>query len=277
MLKNIFIAAIILCSFSASAQTDTINIDKDTTVLNIGKYHILLMKAKDSIQNLSEKDTNDVSFWSGFGVGVNGLNPISPRVQANYNNFTKPLIFDKLEIDNVHSLSYHINPVEKHLKIYKNYVRLVTGFGFTWNNYALAKNYTLNTDAAGELYVTPLDTVYKYDRNKLRTNYIEVPLMLAFCTSNHPNHFKGFRLALGIISGMRYRTTYIQEYKDVLDNNKEKERRTHDSFATSPFLFKATARLSFGGVMVYGNYAINSMFKKGMGPDVHPFEVGIAL
>ncbi|MSQ79638.1 MAG: hypothetical protein EXR21_08195 [Flavobacteriaceae bacterium] len=145
-----------------------------------------------------------------------------------------------------------------------------------WNNYALAKNYTLNTDANGELYVTPIDTLYKYDRNKLRTNYIEIPLMLAFCTNNkRPS--KGLHMALGIISGLRYRTTYIQEYKDVLDNNKEKERRTHDSFATSPFLFKATARLSFGGVMIYGNYAINSMFKSGMGPDVHPFEVGISL
>jgi hypothetical protein len=36
-------------------------------------------------------------------------------------------------------------------------------------------------------------------------------------------------------------------------------------------------RLGYGVIDLYASYALNSMFKKGQGPELYPFTVGINL
>jgi hypothetical protein len=254
----------------------------DTTKIKVGDMRIWIFNDKDSsttkapknIDPTAEVDTTPAkpklpkpSFWDGINLGINGL--ASPDI----NSLALPASDKYLETDYGSSPNFHLNFGESRLKIYKNYVSLVSGLGLNWNSFGIGKNYAL-TSQYNKIGYTPVNTdSITFSKNKLRATWLEVPLMLGFCANNlKPN--KGFRLAAGVVVGYRVGAKYRQHYdRDGLENKITRV----GSYGMNSFLYKATVRMYYGDISIYANYALNSLFKKDLGPDVRPFEIGIAL
>ena len=243
----------------------------DTTKLKLGKkkYVIIgdgndddddedeeVISKKDSLRNYNE----EFKHWTGFEIGVNGL--------LDYNNkLDAPEGATFLELNYARSIHFGLNLLEKNFHIYKNYVNLVTGFGFDFKHYALKNNVTLNSDAT---YLDASNDALKYKKNTLNVSYIKAPLMLEFNSGKKSNH--NFHIAVGAQFEYRIHSVLKQKYDLNDKHNKIKQR---DDFNLEPFLYTATARIGYNNVTLFANYGLNRLFKKDKGPQVYPFTAGV--
>lgn len=205
----------------------------------------------------------EFKFWNGIDFGVNGY--MTPQ-----NSLTVQSGYPFLELDYARSHSFSWNMAQFNLPIVKHYVQLVTGIGLEWNSYAFRNNWTLDQNSPA---VTATETNIDYSKNKLRTTWVNVPVMFEFNTSK--NEDKSFHLALGVTGGYNiFQNRLKQEY--TIDGT-ESKRKLKDDFNVNPFRYEASARVGYGDVSVFANYSIGEFFKPNRGPELHPFSVGIGL
>jgi hypothetical protein len=213
---------------------------------------------KDSVRNYNE----DFKHWQGLEFGVNGF--------LDYkNSLDLPSTGSFLELDYGRSIQFGLNLAEKDFHIYKNYVNLVTGFGFNFNHYAFQNNITLNGDTT---YLSAWNDSVDYRKNKLNVAYIKVPLMLEFNTSKNPN--KNFHIGVG--GQFAYRINAVQKQVYYVNNDRHKIKH-HDDYNLEPFEYTAIARVGFKDVTVYAEYGLSRVFKKDKGPQVYPFTLGVCF
>ncbi len=246
----------------------------DTTKLKFGKKKFVIIgdgkddeddeeyvSSKDSLKKLNEGFKN----WTGIEVGINGL----LNTQANFNTPAHPATVNFLELNYSKSIQFGINLLEKNFHIYKNYVNLVTGFGFDFTHYALQNNVTLNPNSK---YLQASNDTMNYHKNSLNVSYVKVPLMIEFNTGKNPKN--NFHIAVGAEFEYRIHSVLKQKF-DVGDEHfKTKER---DDYNLAPFVYSAVARIGYNGVTAFANYGLNGLFRNDQGPLATPFMVGVNL
>lgn len=243
----------------------------DTTKFKLGnkKYIIIgegdeedeveVYNAKDSVRNWNEK----YKHWNGIDIGVNGLMDFN-------NSLTPPDGATFLELNYAKSAHFGLNLFEKDFHIWKNYINLVTGFGFDFNHYAFSNKVTLDGDTT---YLwARVDSSITFKKNKLNVSYIKMPLMLEINFSKNPT--KNFHMAGGVEVAYRIHSVTKQRF-DVDDVHVKTKQR--DDFNLEPFRYSAVARVGFNNVTLYANYGLNRLFKKDKGPQVYPFTVGMTI
>jgi len=239
--------------------------DRDTTVVKLGKVDILIIGNLDELD--SECDApDDEKFkihWAGLDIGVNGY-------ATSNNSLSVPKGFDFLELDYGRSFSFGFNFMEKNIKLYKNHITLVTGLGVNFHNYSFKNNTTLMSNSDSIWAVT--DTVVNFQKNKLKTTIIEVPLLLGFSTNKDPK--KSVHLAAGVVFGYKLGSKTKQEFK--LDGEKHKPKVKGD-FNIAPFSYSATVRIGYGSFSLFADYALSPLFEKDKGPELYPFTLGLTL
>ncbi|TCJ17058.1 PorT family protein [Flaviaesturariibacter flavus] len=117
-----------------------------------------------------------------------------------------------------------------------------------------------------------------YKKYKLTTDYLEAPVELRF--SSHPNDDnRSLKFALGAKVGLLLNAktkgrTLLNGSGDTINEYKEKE--VSKKFFNRQRLV-ATGRVSYGHFGIFATYQVSQVFKENMGPDVHPFTIGVAL
>lgn len=172
------------------------------------------------------------------------------------------------ENDPGRSFSWNFNVAEHKFSLYKNYIGITTGLGFNITQIGL-KQYILNVNA--DSISATIDTVETYQRNKLRGYYLQVPLMLEFCTSNESD--EGFYLAAGVIGGLRIgssvKRTIDTKSRDVYEINK-------GTFGLDAFRLDAAVKLGYKNVGVFANYDLLPLFNTSKTVPVYPLTFGLA-
>ena len=246
--------------------------DKDSTVYNWkGRKIIIIGKDDDcDLDSSAVKHPIDLSsfrHWAGFSMGVNGY------VGTN-GSITMPKATNYMELNYARSFNFQFNLVEHQVNLAKNYVKLVTGFGFDYHSYAFNNKTNLNpnTDSIPNFGTIDTSNSYTYKKNKFRATYIQVPLLLEFNTSNHPN--KSFHIAFGVIGEYLISSRTMQELEQ---NNFDFTKQCKDSYNLSPFSAKAHVNLGYKSFTAFGEYNLSPMFQSGKGPQLYPFTVGVRL
>lgn len=245
----------------------------DTTRVKLGDLNVTIVEDNDNDEGEDEDDDgysdsdlkNELTHWGGIDVGVNML------LNSN-NETTLPDGAKWLDIDEARSLSWSFNLYEQKIRIVKDYVGIITGVGLTYNSYGLKNNVSVLSNSDSTYAVTVPDSLYTFDKNKLRTTYIKVPVMLEFNTSVDPK--RSFHIAAGVIGGVRIGSITKQEYK--IDDSKNKD-RVKDDFNFSPITLDAAVRIGYGNLTLFANYGLTPLFEDNKGPEVYPFTVGISI
>lgn len=213
--------------------------------------------------SICEKPRDKFKYWEGIDIGLNGY--MTPS-----NSLSVPSGSSFLELDYARSRSIAWNMGQLNIPIAKHYVQLVTGFGLEWNSYAFRNNWSLNPNAAN---VTATEENIDFSKNKLKTTWVNVPLLLEFNTGK--NEDKSFHLAVGVTGGYNlFRNRLKQEFND--EGNSVK-RKVKDDFNVNPFRYALTARMGIGHYSIFANYSLSEMFKGNRGPELYPFSAGFTL
>jgi hypothetical protein len=140
-------------------------------------------------------------------------------------------------------------------------VNLKYGLGVELNNYRFEDPLKFNTNPTQVV----LDNVKGYKKDKLAADYVTVPMMLNFNFT--PHRKKNFGFSVGASAG------YLYSSRQKTITNEDGKKKEHDDFDLRPWKLSYIGELSLGPVKLYGSYATQSMFEKGL--DQTPYNFGL--
>jgi len=240
------------------------SVSKDTTIVKMGKKDIKVIKHEGGTEYVWGKDKkhkksgNFNGHWEGLEVGFNSF---AGADYALYNNV------EFMSLNQSKSLEFDLNFGEVNVGLYKSYIGLVSGLGFSFNDYRFENPYTI---ARGSYMNQAVPLTYDgLSKSKLSVSYFKVPLLMEFQipVDNH-----GSRLYIngGIIGGVKIGSHTKVKHGDMKDKDRS-------SFYINSFKYEATARIGYKGVGLFANYNLNPLFRDGKGPGLTPFTVGISF
>ncbi len=143
------------------------------------------------------------------------------------------------------------------------------GLGVTWNGYHFENNININSSNDSTAFV--LDTINNNEKYKLRTTYLELPLVIG---KRFGNLKRPLTVQFGVVAGLRLKSIIKQKFQD---NGQDITVTIHDDFNLTPFKLDGIIRITFGEIGFFGRYSTTSLFKDGKAPELYPFSIGITL
>ncbi len=241
--------------------TEIDNNPPDTTHIVIGKKRITIT-SNDSVDvEIKDEKRKSEAHWAGIEMGFNMLTNASMGTSFPNNPYW--------ENDPARSLSWNWNIFEHKFQIVHEYVGITTGLGISFQQFALKNNYRIY-DTPDSVYAQ-IDTVYRYDKNKLKATYLTVPLLLEFNTNIDAD--RSFYLAAGVIGSVRIgsKTKYVGE----ADGN-EFKRKDKGTYGLSAFRVDGTVRLGYANWGVFANYSLIPLFETSKTTEVYPLTFGLS-
>lgn len=234
----------------------------------------------ERLKELRTERRNLFTYWSGLDLGLNTL--LGPDGSSDLDKDA-----EFMEIDNSRSRFFAINFMEQKIEFGSPNVGLLTGLGWEFVNYHLKNNVQLQYNA-DSVYGVTLDSP-EYSKNKLRQIGFRVPVMIEFNTKRAPlpsvdelrskkgfsyDRKRNFHLAVGVIGSWYYENMYKQKYRQ--DGSDHKDRYIGD-YQLMPVRAALSARVGYGGLNLFAEYALTPLFKDGKGPELTPLNVGLTL
>ncbi len=247
----------------------------DETVIRIGKKAVKIFEDEDDIEvdifNEDYEESDDpAERRRSFDGHLGGI-------EIGYNNFTSGKWLKNetpldgwLDLNTAKSTSFNIISPAVSLGFTRHF-GLVTALGLNFNNYRFDGNNTIVVD--GEGIVTPAypaDPV-RYDKSKLATVYGILPVMLE--VQIPVSYSSTINLGAGVAGAVKLGSHTKVVYHD---DGKQKD-KNRDDFNLNVLRYGVTARAGYEMVQVYGTCWLSPMFEKGRGPELYPFEIGLAL
>lgn len=273
-MKRLLLALIALSGvMTCLAQDSTKNEKADT--IRVGGM-IIIKDGKDdngekknrniTISNHKKRKSSNVSTnWWIVDLGFSNLKDETNYAAAVASGFLDNSIGkDQLDLRTGKSVNVNLWMFMQKLNVIKHVVNLKYGLGLELNNYRFENEMVRLTKNPTKI---SLDANLKdVDKNKLAADYITVPFMVNFNLT--PGRKNGFGFSAGVSAGMLYSA------RQKIKNNGNKE-KVHDDFNLEKWKLAYIGELNLGPVKLYGSYAMNNMWEKGL--DQTPYNVGIRL
>lgn len=292
-----------LCCFTSMllAQTDTANAEKNKnnveTILN-GKNVQIVLKQKEVLQKKADgQDTvtkrlesveiiafgehdeaqeNDVvedfevikgsefieTKWNNFHLGLNNLLNSKGKLETETG-------YEKMGISPVNSVHFQWDIVTQAMNLYRGNVRLIYGIGIEYNNYRFQNDITLTADS---VMLQVVEDVIEYDKNKLVTQHLNVPLLLNFKLSP-----KGIKDYVYVSAGANFGYRIGSRQKQVWKDNGKNKSETKADYNLEQFRIGYEVQFGYKNIVLYGKYFPNSMFKANHGPQLRTVSAGILI
>ena len=275
-MKKFSLLCCLLFGLNLVAQDSNTEV-KDTTKLVIGDkvYRIYHKKGaidkievdkRDSLKDKTEIKTDTKHWrsrghWGGMDFGFTSI-----LNQHGGTTFQKQTF---LQNDPSKSFYISLNLLEHKFSIIGNYVGITTGLGFDWLKMGVKNNQQLNYNA-DSVWVTK-DPNYNYDKNILRSTYVDIPMFLEFNTDDNPA--KSWFFMVGVVGGMRIGSKFIQTLDDQKNNI---DRRISGDYALNPYKLDASFRMGYRHMGVFTKYSVIPMFDTKRVEKAFPLTFGIS-
>ncbi|HAQ19358.1 MAG TPA: hypothetical protein DCR40_09035 [Prolixibacteraceae bacterium] len=248
-----------------SADTITPSVDKDTSIVRIGKKDVKVIDHENGTEILwgkgkHKKDRSDrfKGHWEGVEFGFNGFD--KPDYSA-YNGL------EFMSLNQGKSAEFNLNFYELNIGLAKSYVGLVSGMGLSFNSYRFENPYTLQK-GVNRTEPSLLDSE-GLSKTKLAVSYLNVPLLLEFQIPVNQNEGRLF-INAGLVGGVKIGSHTKVKYGDKKD-------KVRDGFNLNSFKYAATARIGYKDVSLFATYSLTPLFQTGKGPELTPFTIGISF
>jgi hypothetical protein len=201
--------------------------------------------------------------WTGIELGLNNfLDEDLTLSREDGSSF--------MDLNTSRSTAVNLNFAQFSLGFGTSYFGAVTGLGIEFNNYFFDNNNTI-AEVNDLVLEVPLNGE-NLTKSKLTTTFLRIPLMLE---GQFPKTNRGKRVfvSAGVIAGVK-----LGSHTKVVYNNDGKDKsKDKDDFNINPFRYGLSARLGYGCIALYADYYFTPMFVREKGPELHPFNVGLAL
>lgn len=271
-IKYLLIAILSFITASFIAQTDTTKTIEepqpaDTSKIMLGKTQVIIISNNEDSDSLTisdcEEDDSDWAMVGLFNIGANGY--------LFNNKIGLPSQYQSMELDYSRSKSIGFDFMIRGINLFNKRMYFSPGIGLDWNKYHFKdKQQSLSTQNDTVLFL--VDSAVTYDKYKLRTTYLQVPVLVGFRLGNLDK--KVVNVQIGAIAG--YNIGAITKSKYALNGTKYKD-KVRDDYNINPFKLDAVARVSFGDVGLFGRYSFTSLFEENKAPTVTPFSVGLTF
>ena len=233
----------------------------------LGKTQVIIISNNEDSDSLTvpdcEEDDNDWAMVGIFNIGANGY--------LFNNQIGLPSQYQSMELDYSRSKSIGFDFMIRGINLFNKRMYFSPGIGLDWNKYHFKdKQQSLSTQNDTVLFL--VDSAVTYDKYKLRTTYLQVPVLVGFRLGNLDK--KVVNVQIGAIAG--YNIGAITKSKYALNGTKYKD-KVRDDYNINPFKLDAVARVSFGDVGLFGRYSFTSLFEENKAPTVTPFSVGLTF
>jgi hypothetical protein len=255
----------IAISITSLAQTDSTAQESDT--IRVGGMIIIKKHGRRDRDHDStvktyrrEKPSRISTNWWIVDIGFANYNDQTAYPVAG---FAPGLDKDDFKLRPGKSVNVNIWAFMQRLSIAKNIVNLKYGLGVELNNYRYKSPILYQTKPTLVVY----DDTRNYEKNKLAADYVTVPVMLNFNFT--PKRKRGFGVSVGASAG------YLYSSRQKTVTNTDGKKKNRDDFDLRPWKLSYIGELSLGPVKLYGSYATQSMFEKGL--DQTPYNFGLRL
>lgn len=275
-MKRILLVCVAACLFSTGfAQGDTTGKKSSNDTIRIGGM-IIVKKAgtneREIIRNdrtvripsRKQKPENLTTNWWIIDLGYAGFNDKTNYASSAAQTFAPGSTEDWFDLRGGKSRNVNVWFFMQRLNMIEHVVNLKYGLGLELNNYffdderiRFQKNPTLITMDA---------TLKDAKKNKLAADYLTVPMMLNFNFT--PNKRNGFGFSGGVSAGY----LYSARQKTKIGSDKDKIR---NDFDLKRWKLSYIGELNLGPVKLYGSYAFENMWDKGL--DQTPYNIGFRM
>ncbi len=253
----------------------TIEDTGEETVIRIGKKAVKIFEDENDTEITFEEEDNEgvrhlgysrrrfTGHLGGLELGFNGYST------GKWMQNETPLE-NYLDLNTAKSTNFNIVSPPVSLGFTRHF-GLVTALGVNFNNYRFDGNMSLVVDDDGMTApVYPAEPI-RFEKSKLATVYGFIPVMLELQLP--VNHGGTINLGAGVIGAVKLGShTKVVYY----DDGKQKD-KNHDDFNLNVLRYGVTARAGYEMVHVYGTFYLSPMFEDNRGPELYPFEIGLAL
>lgn len=288
--------SLLLCPLATMAQSAN---PADTSLYLDGRLKIIYKekegaKKVDALEFSSEKAKSQKSkkrskievAWGGFSIGfVNKIDNtdyslLSPQLnqeQTFFNYLGGPYRAGDFALRAGKSVNLNFDIVKQQISIYKHYFSVVYGLSYEINSWSFRNPVSWRTsdeDRGGNLpgfYPGPFMTrdSVSYKKNKLVTNFIQVPLMLRFET-NPGKEDKNFYVNIGGFAGYMVRS----HTKQIQEGTSQKLKR-FDDFILNNWQYGAMAEIGTHKIALYYKQSFSPWLL--YGPRQYPMSFGVRL
>jgi len=203
--------------------------------------------------------------WAGIEVGLNNY------VTSDF-SMTLPPEDRYMDLNTGKSWNWNINFIDYGFGLGTDKVGIVSGLGFEFVNYNFDGQNSIrkNPDTGVTEEYVP-DYAGNITKSKMNITYLTAPLLLEF---QIPAPRSRIYISTGVIGGLKLWSNTKMKY--TVSGEKSKEKAKGD-YNLSPLRWGLTARMGYRALGFYANYYMTSLFKTDMGPELYPFEVGLAF
>jgi hypothetical protein len=149
---------------------------------------------------------------------------------------------------------------------------LVSTVGFNFNTYRFDGNNSIIKDDYGVIGPLYPDSGIVFTKSKLETAYLTLPLLLE-AQIPLSGHDKTINIGAGVIGALKL----CSKTKVTYDDGDKSKAKSKDDFSMNVLRWGATARIGYEHLQVFGTTYFTQLFEKGKGPELYPYEVGIAF
>lgn len=247
-------------------KSDTLIIGKMIIVRTPGSAKADQEREREStrIYRRRHKPSNISTNWLIFDLGFTNFNDQTNYSGTDAQTFAPGANEDWLKLKAIKSSNVNIWFFMQRLNVIRHVVNLKYGLGIETNNYRFKEPIKFQTDP--DTYVI-MDNSTDYKKNKLSADYITVPMMLHINFT--PHRERGFSIAAGASAG------YLYASRQKTITNADGKRKKRDDFDLRPWKLSYIAELGLGPVKLYGTYASESIFERGL--DLTPYSVGLRI
>ncbi len=267
---SVIALGLIMTSFgqdsTVNERADTIKIGGMVIIKKGDKSDTTRNNRQISISNRKRnKNSNVRTNWWIVDLGFANFNDETDYASAQAQGFVSNAVGeDQLNLRTGKSINVNIWMFMQKLNLVKHALNLKYGLGLELNNFRF-------DDKRVRFMEDPTMVVLNDDwkdikKNKLAVDYVTVPLLLNINFT--PGRQRGFGLSGGVSGGYLYSAR--QKTKDG-----DKKEKTHDDFDLRKWKLSYIGELNLGPVMLYGSYAMKSMWEKGL--EQTPYNVGLRL
>jgi hypothetical protein len=200
----------------------------------------------------------------GFSKFRTGMLDLGVSTYLYEGSLSLPTSMNTFEQNMGRSINVNLHLFRHRIGHRRSPVSMEYGLSFNWSNFEFENNFRIDPNA--DVFTTFDDGIF-YNKNRLKTTFLEMPVQLVFAKKPDSNRY----LSLGVYGGM------LIDSRQKLKSEVFGKENIRSSFQLNKFRYGLTGHVNMGPVGFYAQYSLVNLFRQDLGPELAPFNLGVTI